>query len=103
MKISALFRKTGYPPVVQNCASGLCLCLLKGYLLGHIVFPFLFLPSAEYLSCGQARFWIIYRNIQAEERFGEYFEPNYAVLPSERPPPSYGAVNCSVSWAVLYT
>ncbi|KAJ7254896.1 hypothetical protein C8J57DRAFT_1236631 [Mycena rebaudengoi] len=31
------------------------------------------------------------------------FEPNYAVLPSERPPPSCGAANCSVSWAVLYT
>ncbi|KAJ7853742.1 hypothetical protein B0H13DRAFT_1200479 [Mycena leptocephala] len=77
------------PPIATFLISGcgcdllidICLSIL-GYLPGHIY-------------C----FWLIYRKVEAEERFGEggfrytgygHFEQAYRVVPAD-PPPSYGA------------
>ncbi|KAF7350525.1 UPF0057-domain-containing protein [Mycena venus] len=77
------------PPIATFLISGcgidlfisICLSIL-GYLPGHI-----------------HAFWLIYRKVQAEEKFGEggfrytgygNFEQAYSVVPAD-PPPSYGA------------
>ncbi|KAJ7437359.1 hypothetical protein B0H11DRAFT_2107693 [Mycena galericulata] len=80
------------PPIATFLISG-CGCdllinialTILGYIPGHI-----------------HAFWIIYRKIEAEERFGEggfiytgngHFEQRYTAVPGAEsaPPPSYGA------------
>ncbi|KAJ7484666.1 hypothetical protein FB451DRAFT_1233097 [Mycena latifolia] len=77
------------PPIatflISGCGCDLLISILLsilGYLPGHI-----------------HAFWLIYRKVDAEERYGEggfiyvgygHFEQNYSVVPTA-PPPSYGA------------